>query len=80
MSVECFDNLSRVCVPYFDQLICSLGALGFSAHEKNTMGRQRSMTTVRKQSSPAEASIEPSGLNLTDEIDIVCPLSINLGS
>jgi len=38
------------------------------------------MFTARERSSPADASMAPSGLNFTDEIDIVCPLSINLGS
>lgn len=38
------------------------------------------MLTARERNSPADASMAPSGLNFTDEIDIVCPLSINLGS
>ena len=38
------------------------------------------MLTVRERNLPADASMAPSGLNFTDEIDIVCPLSINLGS
>ena len=44
------------------------------------MTTETSMTIVRKRNSPADASMVPSGLNLTDEIDIVCPLSINFGS
>jgi hypothetical protein len=44
------------------------------------MARETSMTADKKRNSPADASIVPSGLNLTDETDIVCPLSINLGS
>ena len=50
------------------------------SHGKDTVTTETSMARVRKQNSPADASIVPSGLNLTDEIDIVCPLSINLGS
>ena len=44
------------------------------------MARETSMSEIRIEGSPADASIAPSGLNLTDEIDIVCPLSMNFGS
>jgi hypothetical protein len=38
------------------------------------------MPVAGERNSPADASMAPSGLNFTDAMDIVCPLSINFGS
>ena len=67
MTFTCFQNFTSICVPNLDRLV-----RGLLRYRILSDSIQIDITNV-----PEDASRFPSGLNLSEDTDIVCPLSIN---